>query len=276
MSSSLDPAAPPKLSLWRAFTQDLEPRHLVTLLVLLMAGWVLTRVINVGFKRTVERHRQHGTLGPETMTQLALARRLLDAGVWIGAIAIGISQFPELRLVSAGLLASAGVSGLIVGFAARSTLGNFVAGVSLSVTQPVRLGDDIEFRNERGVVEDIYFTYTVVRLGDGRRLIIPNDILASEVIKNATMGGVTRVGRAEVLVPPQGSPEDVRAGLLKVANEYEGLDRSAGPPEVYYVRVDERGTLLRLVATCTDNQAADRLVQRALARAAQAVFRRAT
>ena len=115
----------------------------------------------------------------------------------------------------------------------------------------------------------------MLRLGDGRRLIIPNDTLASEVIKNATMGGVTRAARVEVLVPQAGSPDTVRDALLQVANELEELDRSGPPPQVYYVRIDERGTLLRLVATCTDNQAADRLVQKALARAAQVVFRRA-
>ena len=60
-----------------------------------------------------------------------------------------------------------------------------------------------------------------------------------------------------------------------MANEHEKLDRAATPPEVFYVRVDDRGTLLRLVATCVDAPAADRLVQKALARAAQLVFKRA-
>ncbi len=275
MLSSLDPVTAQKPSLWRALTLDLELRPLITLAVLLGLAWLLTRFINLGFKRVVERHRQRGTLLPETATQLALGRRLLTTVIWITAAAIGLSQFPELRVLSAGLLASAGLSGLIVGFAARSTLGNAIAGITISIAQPIRIGDDVEIKSERGIVEDIHFTYTVLRLGDGRRLIIPNDMVASEVIKNATMGGVTRVARPEVLVPPSLSPETVRSALLAVANEHEQLDRAATPPEVYYVRVDERGTLLRLVATCTDPAAADRLVQKALARAAQMVFKRA-
>jgi small-conductance mechanosensitive channel len=254
---------------------DLELRPLITLAVLLGLSWLLTRFINLGFERVVERHRQRGALLPETATQLALGRRLLTTVIWITAAAIGLSQFPELRVLSAGLLASAGISGLIVGFAARSTLGNAIAGITISITQPIRIGDDVEIKSERGIVEDIYFTYTVLRLGDGKRLILPNEMVASEVIKNATMGGVTRVARPEVLVPPSLSPETVRSALLAVANEHEQLDRAAAPPEVYYVRVDERGTLLRLVATCTDPAAADRLVQKALARAAQMVFKRA-
>jgi small-conductance mechanosensitive channel len=273
--SSPDPSAAQKPSFWSALTSDLQPRHVVTVLVLLGGAWLLSRAISIGFKRVLERHRQRGTLLPETATQLALARRLLHIIVWITTAAIALSQFQELRVISAGLLASAGLSGLIVGFAARGTLGNAIAGLTISITQPIRLGDDVEIRGERGIVEDIHFTFTVLRLGDGRRLIIPNDTLASEVVKNATLGGVTRVARAEVLVPAAGSPEMVRSALLAVANEFDQLDRSGTPPEVYYVRVDERGTLLRLVAYCTDSQAADRLVQRALARASQVVFQRA-
>jgi small-conductance mechanosensitive channel len=272
--SSPDPATTEQPSLWLALTTDLKPRHVITLLVLLTVAWLLTRAINGAFKRVVERDRKRGTLNPETATQLALTRRLLSIGIWITAVAVGLSQFDELRIISAGLLASAGLSGLIVGFAARGTLGNAIAGVTLSITQPIRIGDDVEIRGERGVIEDIHFTFTVLRLGDGRRLIIPNDTLATEVIKNATMGGVTRVARTEVLVPPAGSAENVRGELLAAANDFEALDRSAPPPQVYYVRIDERGTLLRLVATCTDNQAADRLVQKALARAARVVFPR--
>ena len=256
-------------------TTDVRPRHVITVVVLIGLASLLSRFINVVFKRALQRHRERGTLLPETATQFALTRRLLNIGIWFTALAIALSQFPELRVLSTGLLASAGLSGLIVGFAARGTLGNAIAGLTISITQPIRIGDDVELRGDRGIVEDIHFTYTVLRLGDGRRLIIPNDALASEVIKNATLGGVTRVARAEVLVPAAGAPETVRSALLAVAHGFEDLDRSAPEPLVDYVRVDAAGTLLRLVATCKDPSAANQLVQKALARASQVVFRRA-
>jgi len=274
--SSPDAYVPAKPSFWATLMVDVQPRHVITAIVLLAVASVLSRVVSVGFKRARERHLQRGTLLPETATQLALTRRLLHIAIWVTSISAVLSQFQALRVISTGLLASAGLSGLIVGFAARSTLGNAIAGLTISITQPIRIGDDVELRGERGIVEDIHFTYTVLRLlVDGRRLIIPNDALASEVVKNATMGGVTRIARAEVLVPPGGSPDTVRSALLAVANGFEHLDRAATAPEVYYVRIDERGTLLRLVATCDDQPAADRLVQKALARASQVVFRRA-
>ena len=276
MFSSLEAYAPAKPSFWATLTAELQPRHVFTAIVLLTLASLLSRIVSVGFKRALERHRQRGTLLPETATQLALARRVLHIVIWVAAISVVLSQFQALRVISTGLLASAGLSGLIVGFAARSTLGNAIAGLTISITQQIRIGDDVELRGERGIVEDIHFTYTVLRLlVDGRRLIIPNDALASEVVKNATLGGVTRMARAEVLVPPGGSPDTVRSELLTVANGFEQLDRAGTPPEVYFVRIDERGTLLRLVATCNDPPSADRLVQKALARASQVVFRRA-
>ena len=256
-----------------ALLTDLRPRHVITALVMIALAAGLHRAINLAFRSTVDRHRSRGTLLPETMTQLALTRRLLSAAVWLVAIAIALTQFAELRVLSTRLLASAGLSGLIVGFAARGTLGNAIAGLTISIAQPIRIGDDIELRGDRGVVEDIHLIYTVLRLTDGKRLIIPNDTLASEVIKNLTMGGVTRVARVEVLVPPAGNPELVRKALLAVAHGFESLDRKAAEPEVYFVKVDVNGTLLRLVATCTDAVSADRLAQKTLARAAQVVHR---
>jgi small-conductance mechanosensitive channel len=253
---------------------DLQPRHFITAAILVVLASVLTRFINLAFKRAIERQRARATLLPETLTRMMLTRRLLNVVVWVVTSAMCLSQFPQLRVLSTGLLASAGLSGLVVGFAARGTLGNAISGLMISVAQPIRIGDDVELRGERGIVEDIHMIFTVLKLGDGRRLIIPNDTLASEVIKNATLGGVTKVARTDVLVPPGADASLVREAMLAVARGYVALDRSA-EPEVYYVRINELGTLLRLVAACNDVSAAETLVQKVLARASQVVFRRA-
>lgn len=266
---------PEKANFWSALSTDLRPRHIITVVVLVGLAVTVNRILKLGFDRALERHRQRGTLQPETATQIALFRRLASVGVWLLAIGIALSQFPDLRGISAGLLASAGLSGIIVGFAAQGTLGNAIAGLTISLAQPIRLGDDVEIKGERGIVEDIYLMFTVMRLGDGRRMVIPNSTVANEVIKNATMGGVTRVSRVEALVPPTGRAETVREAMLEEAKAYGALDAQAAAPEVYFVRIDERGTLLRLVATCTDAAAADKLGQKTLKRASEMIFRRA-
>jgi small-conductance mechanosensitive channel len=251
---------------------ELQIRHFVVAGLVFAAAGAVARLLNLAWAKSLNRQARSGALLPETRTRMHVSRRIVIATVWVVATGIALGQFPELRILSAGLLASAGVSGLVVGFAARNALGNAVAGVIIAFSQPVRIGDDVEFRAERGIIEDIKLFFTVLRLADGKRLIIPNDVLSNEVVRNLTLGDVTRVARADVLVPPRGDAVGMRATLLEVARAHAGLDSAAPPPEVYWVRIDERGTLLRLVATCRDGASADRLVQKALGTAAEKVF----
>ena len=260
------------MSVLREVVGDLHPRSIVVVLLLLVVAALLSRFVNSVVRRTLERHRHSGTLLPESITRLQITRRILDAVIWVVAISIGLSQFPELRVLSAGLLASAGISGLIVGFAARSTLGNAVAGVTIAFAQPVRIGDEVELRGERGVVEDITLLFTVIRLCDGKRMIVPNDTLSTEVVKNLTLGSVSRMVRTDVLVPPKGNARATMEALLGVAAAEPGLDHSAAPPRVEFLKVDAAGAVLRLTALCTDEASAARLTQALLARAAEVIY----
>ena len=85
------------------------------------------------------------------------------------------------------MLASSAVLGLVVGFAARATLANAVAGILLAITQPIRIGDLVTFEEQTGEVEDVRLTYTYLRLDDGRRLVVPNERLAQGPIENHTV-----------------------------------------------------------------------------------------
>jgi len=127
------------------------------------------------------------------------------------------------------------VLGLIVGFAARQTLANGIAGVLLAITQPIRIGDLVTFEGTTGEVEDIRLTYTYIRSGDGTRLIVPNERLASSPIENHTI--VDRGVEVEVsLWLPPDADADRALGLL--ADEPE--------VEVEVAEVDKEG--IRLTA----------------------------
>ena len=116
--------------------------------------------------------------------------------------------------VAGGLLASSAVIGLIIGFAARTTLGDFVAGVLIAFTQPVRLGEEVILGEDVGTVEEIGLTYTFVRTEDNARLVIPNERLASDTIRNTTI--VDRTTFAEVTVQvPLTQDLDAVVGLLR-------------------------------------------------------------
>ena len=73
---------------------------------------------------------------------------------------------PAFATVAGGLLASSAVVALIIGFAAQSTLSNFVAGILIAIAQPLRIGDQVEVGGESGTVEEIGLTYTFIRLDE--------------------------------------------------------------------------------------------------------------
>ena len=110
--------------------------------------------------------------------------------------------------------------GIVIGFASQRTIGNFVAGLLIAFTQPIRLGDRVEIDDLAGNVEEIGLTYTFIRTDEGSRLVIPNEKLASDTIINSTIVSREKVAEITLQVPLD---KDLRTvvGLLResVADE---------------------------------------------------------
>jgi len=143
-----------------------------------------------------------GEVSPETGTRLRLLRRVVFAGIIVIGIALALNEFAAVRRVTTGVLASSAVLGLVVGFAARQVLANAVAGVVLAITQPIRVGDLVTFEEHTGTVEDLRLNYTYIRLADGRRLIIPNERLASSPLENHTIVDPSVHVEVSLWIPP--------------------------------------------------------------------------
>lgn len=165
-------------------------RNEVTAVATLLGAVLLANFVD---RALIRRARSLGAtvtgraLSPEADTRLRLVRRLVFAAIVVVGVALALSQFPAVKRVATGVLASSAVLGLVVGFAARQTLANAVAGILLAITQPIRVGDFVTFEGSDGVVEDVRLTYTYVRTGDGRRLVIPNERLAQSTVENHTL-----------------------------------------------------------------------------------------
>lgn len=158
---------------------------------------VVTVVIAIGLARFVDRYLVNragrmanavsGPLSPVAATRLRLVRRLITAAIIVFGLLLALSQFEGITRVATGILASSAVLGIVVGFAARQTLANAIAGVLLAITQPIRIGDLVTFEDDTGTVEDVRLTYTYLRSDDGRRIIVPNERLAQNTIVNHTI-----------------------------------------------------------------------------------------
>src|SRR6184192_563191 len=168
-------------------------QRLVIVGVVMFATTVVARLID----RRIARHQ----LAPEAMTRYRVVRRSVTATILFIGLLSALLVIPQVRAVAGGLLASSAVLGIVVGFASQRTLGNFVAGLLIAFTQPLRLGDDVVIEDTEGVVEEIGLIYTFVRTENGDRLVIPNEKLASDTIRNSTIRSREKVAVITVQVP---------------------------------------------------------------------------
>jgi small-conductance mechanosensitive channel len=129
-----------------------------------------------------------GELSQEVDTRLRFLRRMLYAVIVIVGVAIAISSLTGISRLIGSLLASGAIAAAVLGFAARQTLANFIAGIMLAITQPIRVGDWVFFEDQYGVVEDIRLNYTFLRTLGDQQVVIPNEKLATGIIRNDTLG----------------------------------------------------------------------------------------
>ena len=158
-------------------------------------------VLTILLARLVDSRIARRELSAEAMTRYRVLRRGITALILFVGVLSALLVIPQVRAVAGGLLASSAVVGIIVGFASQRTLGNFVAGLLIAFTQPVRLGDTVTLDSTAGVVEEIGLIYTFVRVENGDRLVIPNEKLASDTIRNATIRSREKVAEIAVQVP---------------------------------------------------------------------------
>jgi small-conductance mechanosensitive channel len=202
-----------------------------------------------------------GELSPAAQTRLRLIRRLVFVGIVLIGVFIAALKIPEASKIATGLLASSAVLGLVLGFAARQTLANGIAGILLAITQPIRIGDLVTFEEETGEVEDMKLTYTYIRLGDGRRLIVPNERLAQSSVVNHTIVDQRVQVEVSVWLPLDAdldkameliADEQAEISVSVAETDKEGVRLSAttwasGPAERAKVAAELRARWLRLL-----------------------------
>jgi small-conductance mechanosensitive channel len=153
------------------------------------------------FARALDWWLQRRPFAPEAVTRYRVFRRIVSVVILTVGLFSALLAIPEVRAVAGGLLASSALLGIVLGFAAQRTLGNFVAGILIALAQPVRLGDRVEYEGSSGVVEEIGLTYTFIRALDRRRIVVPNEKLASDTIVNASIRSAETFAEVTVPVP---------------------------------------------------------------------------
>ena len=188
--------------------------------LLVVAGVVVLAAV---LAKLVDWRMSHRELPPEAVTRYRVLRRSLMAAILVVGLLSAALVIPQVRAVAAGLLASGALLGLVIGLAAQRPLANFVAGVVIAFTQPLRLGDRVTVDDVEGVVEEIGLTYTFIRTADNARLVIPNEKLASDTIRNATIRSREKLAEVTLQVPLD---KDLDAVVDLLRSETAGDDRA--------------------------------------------------
>ena len=184
----------------------------ITLVVTIAVAFVVDRLVLARAKHVAERFAEDG-VSRATQTRLQVVRRLVFVIILAIGIALALSQFGSIRRLATGILASGALLGLIVGFAARQSIANFVAGILVAITQPIRIGDRVTFDEETGRVDDVTLTFTYIDTGDGRLMVVPNEQIVTGVLFNHSTGDQSAPVTASVWLPPDADLRRARDAL---------------------------------------------------------------
>jgi small conductance mechanosensitive channel len=168
-------------------------QHVLVAAAVILIAWLVAKFVDWRISRR--------NLPPEIVTRYRVLRRTIFAAIVFLGVMSALLVIPQVRAVAGGVLASSAVLALVIGFASQRTIGNFVAGILIAISQPLRIGDDVEVQGARGIVEEIGLSYTWIRTPDNDRLVVPNERLASETIRNSTIRSSETFAEATVQVP---------------------------------------------------------------------------
>ena len=176
--------------------------------VIIFSGDLLAKKFNVSEKDNL-RARQ-------VSTQIQVIQRIIYVLLFIIVVAVILLSFNQVRQFGISLIASAGIAGIIIGFAAQKSLATLFAGIQIAISQPIRIDDVVIVENEWGWIEEITLTFVVVKIWDQRRLVVPITYFIEKPFQNWTRKTADILGSVFLYVDYETPVEKVRQELYKI------------------------------------------------------------
>jgi small-conductance mechanosensitive channel len=163
-------------------------RHIVLILLISSTGIFLIRVITVMRELGINHYsvKQSGYGLRKARTKFELIQKVINTMVILTTIAAILMTFNNVRQIGTTLLASAGIVGIVIGFAAQKSIGTFFAGLQIAISQPIRIDDTVVVEDQFGTIGEINLTYVIVNSWDGRRLVVPISYFLEKPFENWT------------------------------------------------------------------------------------------
>jgi small conductance mechanosensitive channel len=166
----------------------LRPNSFTGAIGYLVLFCVLAAIVSRALRIAIQTAISHVPAEHVDRTAANFLRQLGVLIIWVFFLALYAHLIPDLRALGTAMLAGAGVASIVLGLAAQSTLGNLIAGISILIYRPFRLGDVLQISAptgpEIGTVEALSLGYTILGTQDGRRVIVPNSLAISQIAIN--------------------------------------------------------------------------------------------
>src|SRR2546423_4417230 len=198
------------------------------ILLIVAFSVLIVRGVNAVQSALLSRHRldaEDNVSARKIFTQVSVIRKIVVTTVVIIATGSILMMFDPVRQFGTSILASAGIAGIVIGFAAQKTLGNVLAGIQIALTQPLLIDDIVTVEGEFGQIEEITLTYVTVRTWDLRRLIVPITQLVEKPFQNLSRLSTELLGTVVLYLDYQAPMGELRKELKRLVETNPKWDK---------------------------------------------------
>ena len=223
----------PLIELYPSIRKPLD--HILAIWIIVGISWLLIRLFHVIRKLILSRYEISAKDNLEARrisTQLDVIERVLIFLVILIAVSSILMTFDKVRQIGVSILASAGIAGVIIGFAAQRSIATLIAGIQIAITQPIRIDDVVIVENEWGRIEEITLTYVVVSIWDQRRLIVPITYFIDRPFQNWTRNTAELLGTIFIYADYRTPIDELRIELKRIVAETDLWDKRVAKIQV--------------------------------------------
>ncbi|MGC1471287.1 MAG: mechanosensitive ion channel domain-containing protein [Psychroserpens sp.] len=213
--------------------------HIITkassIIIIIAITWTLIISLKIAKKRYLlnyDINSADNLQARKLYTQFNVLERIVIFIIIVLAIAIILMLFDGVRRVGISVFASAGILGIIIGFAAQKAIGTLLAGLQIAIAQPIRLDDVLVVEGEWGWVEEIALTFVVLRLWDKRRLVLPTTYFIEKPFQNWTRENSEILGTVYIYTDYNIPFDELRTELTRLLESTELWDKKVNVLQV--------------------------------------------
>jgi small-conductance mechanosensitive channel len=230
--------------------------HGLKIVTISLVVLLIIQTVRTGRDIIVSRNRKNfNTLRSRRIhTQASILVKIAVQILFVIWLILVLMTFPEIHKLGVSILASAGIAGVILGFAAQKSLGNLLAGFQIAFTQPIKIGDKVVVENEGGVIKEITLTYVVINTPDKRMFIVPINYFIEKPFQNWTRNSSDLFGVVYLEVDYSTPVQKLREVLDQILEETDLWDRKVKTLQVTNAKA--HSIEIRILASAIDHDKA--------------------